>query len=117
MLKGITLDRLGNRQTLLRNFDCFRREADAGSLIEAINAITQQALGILTSGSLADASTSGLKTMPCGGATGSATPAHDGPEFSKQAVPCGPPSSVIRSAVCHADVQPMAAGTHEPRQV
>jgi hypothetical protein len=55
VLKGITLDRLQDRDTLLRGFDQLRNELDAGSTMEGIDAFRQQALGILTSARLATA--------------------------------------------------------------
>ena len=55
VLKGITLDRLQDRGALLGSFDQVRNEIDAGQAMEGIDAFRQQALGILTSGSLAAA--------------------------------------------------------------
>ena len=54
-LKGITLDRLGDRNSLLQSFDRFRRDVDTKGNIAGIDAFNQQALGILTSSKLADA--------------------------------------------------------------
>ena len=55
VLKGITLDRLSDRKTLLTSFDLFRREADSTGVITGLDAFQEQALGILTSSRLADA--------------------------------------------------------------
>ena len=55
VLKGITLDRLGDRKTLLTSFDRFRRDTDANGLMDGLDAFTRQALGVLTSSTLADA--------------------------------------------------------------
>ncbi|MCH8046002.1 MAG: DUF1501 domain-containing protein [Planctomycetes bacterium] len=55
VLKGITLERLQDRQSLLRSVDNFRREADARGLMEGMDTFTQQAVGILTASKLADA--------------------------------------------------------------
>lgn len=54
-LKGITTDRLGNREELLTSLDRFRREADSSKQMEGLDTFTQQAMGILTSSKLADA--------------------------------------------------------------
>ena len=55
VLQGITLERLQDRQSLLRSVDRFRREADARGLMEGMDTFTQQAVGILTTSELADA--------------------------------------------------------------
>jgi hypothetical protein len=55
VLKGVSLDQLGDRRTLLASFDGLRREVDAGSGIEGADRFTQQALHILTSSKLAEA--------------------------------------------------------------
>ncbi|MDA1053022.1 MAG: DUF1501 domain-containing protein [Planctomycetota bacterium] len=54
-LKDITLDRLGDRQSLLNSIDGLRREVDASGAMEGLDAFTQQAMGILTSSALAEA--------------------------------------------------------------
>ncbi len=54
-LRDITLDRLGDRQSLLNSFDGFRREADASGTMEGLDVFGQQAMGILTSSKLGDA--------------------------------------------------------------
>ena len=55
VLKGITLDRIQDRSALMRSFDQFRNELDAGSAMDGIDAFREQALGILTTGKLAAA--------------------------------------------------------------
>ena len=55
VLQGMTVDRLGDRKTLLKNFDTLRREADANGSLIAADESTRQALDILTSSKLADA--------------------------------------------------------------
>ena len=55
VLKGISLDRLGQRKDLLAAFDRFRREADTTGVMNGMDAFTQQAMGILTSSKLAEA--------------------------------------------------------------
>lgn len=55
VLNGVSLDRFADRQTLLSEFDRFRREADAAGLIGGLDAFQQQAFGILTSSKLAEA--------------------------------------------------------------
>jgi hypothetical protein len=55
VLNGITLDRLGDRTSLLGSFDKFRREVDSSGKMKGLDTFTQQAVGILTSSALADA--------------------------------------------------------------
>ena len=55
VLKGISLERLGDRRALLRAFDRFRRELDASGTMDGMDTINRQAFGLLTSGALADA--------------------------------------------------------------
>ncbi len=55
VLNGISVNRLGDRQSLLSNFDNLRRDIDASGTLEGLDTITQQAFGILTSSRLADA--------------------------------------------------------------
>jgi len=54
-LKGITLDRLGDRSSLLAGFDKLRRELDTSGKMKGLDSFTRQAVGILTSSALADA--------------------------------------------------------------
>ena len=86
-LKGITLDRLGDRKRLLGSFDRFRREADARGVMDGMDTITRQAFGILTSSKLADALD--FRQEPAElvrryGISDAATPVHGGPELLKQ---------------------------------
>lgn len=55
VLKGITLDQLQDRNNLLRSLDSYRREIDTSGKMAGLDSFTQQALGILTTSSLADA--------------------------------------------------------------
>ena len=55
VLKGITPNRLGNRDQLLQQFDSFRRNVEKEKIYEGLDAINEQALGILTSSRLAEA--------------------------------------------------------------
>jgi len=55
VLKGITLERLRDRKTLLAAFDRLRRDADASGVMDGMDAFNEQAFGVLTSGRLADA--------------------------------------------------------------
>ena len=50
----INLERLTERTQLLAEFDQFRREVDGAGMMDAMDRFTQQAVGILTSGDLAD---------------------------------------------------------------
>jgi Protein of unknown function (DUF1501) len=52
-LRGITVDRLGDRKALLRNFDEMRRDIDGSQ--RGIDPLTDQALDLLASTKLADA--------------------------------------------------------------
>ena len=55
VLNGVTLDRLADRQSLLKSFDHFRRDADQTSMMTGLDAFTEQAMGLLTSSKLAEA--------------------------------------------------------------
>ncbi len=55
VLKGVTLEQLGDRKALLTSFDRLRREIDASGTFQGLDAFTEQALGILTSNQLAEA--------------------------------------------------------------
>jgi len=55
VLKGITLERLGNRKELLNSLDQFKRQADASGMMSGLDTFNQQAMGVLTSSKLADA--------------------------------------------------------------
>ena len=54
-LNGVTLDRLHDRQALLRGFDDFRRDMDASGLMDGIDVFNEHAIGVLTSSKLLDA--------------------------------------------------------------
>jgi len=54
-LNGVTLERLRDRQTLLKGFDDFRRDMDSSGLMGGIDVFNEQALGVLTSSKLLDA--------------------------------------------------------------
>ena len=55
VLKGMTVDQLGDRTALMKRFDHLRREADANGSVEGAEEYNRQALDILTSSRLADA--------------------------------------------------------------
>ncbi len=55
VLQGVSLDRLGERKHLLKQFDRLRRDIDASGVLEGMDSISQQAFGILTSSQLAEA--------------------------------------------------------------
>jgi len=55
VLQGITLDRLGDRKSLIGAFDNFNRRADNTRMMEGMDAFQQQAFGVLTSSRLAEA--------------------------------------------------------------
>lgn len=55
VLKGITLERLRDRESLRSSFDQFRRDIDAKQNMKSMDANVEQALGILTDSKLGDA--------------------------------------------------------------
>ncbi|MCB1087121.1 MAG: DUF1501 domain-containing protein [Verrucomicrobiae bacterium] len=55
VLKNVSLERLGDRKSLLGSFDQFRREIDHSGMMEGLDTFNQQAFGVLTSSALADA--------------------------------------------------------------
>jgi len=55
VLHGVTLDRLADRQSLLKSVDQLRREVDTSQMMAGIDAFTEQAMGLLTSSKLAEA--------------------------------------------------------------
>lgn len=55
VLRGITVNQLADRKTLLRNFDDMRRDADATGTLKGMDAFNEQAFGMLTSSKMADA--------------------------------------------------------------
>ena len=54
-LRGVTLDRLADRTSLLKSMDHFRRDADGSGQMEGLDTFNEQAMGILTSSKLGDA--------------------------------------------------------------
>jgi hypothetical protein len=54
-LRGLGLDRLEDRKTLLKRFDDMRRDLDASGSLGAMDSFTEQAFGLLTSSKMADA--------------------------------------------------------------
>lgn len=54
-LQGVTLDRLADRNKLLKSIDRFRRDSDARREMEGLDTFSKQAMGILTSSKLGDA--------------------------------------------------------------
>jgi len=55
VLKGITLERLQDRESLRDALDNFRRDVDSSGIMDGVDSFTQQALGILASSRLAEA--------------------------------------------------------------
>ncbi len=55
ILRGIHVDRLADRRSLLRSFDTMRRDADLSGTIAGMDHFTEQAFGLLTSSRLAEA--------------------------------------------------------------
>ncbi|MBX3415069.1 MAG: DUF1501 domain-containing protein [Pirellulales bacterium] len=54
-LSGVTLDRLGDRQTVLAALDRFRRESDASGMMDGMDAFNRRAFDVLTSSKLVEA--------------------------------------------------------------
>jgi len=54
-LNGITLDKLGDRQALLKELDRLKHELESSGAIDGLDAQYQQAFGILTSNKIVDA--------------------------------------------------------------
>lgn len=54
-LKGVTLERLQDRELLRTSLDQFRREADTTGAMAGLDSFSEKALGILTSSKLAEA--------------------------------------------------------------
>lgn len=54
-LQHLTVDRLGDRRTLLARLDRLKRDAESNGVLASADAFHQQAFGILTSSRLADA--------------------------------------------------------------
>lgn len=55
LLRGISMNRLADRKSLLRGFDQMRRDLDSKGTIDGLDTFTQQAFGLLTSSRLAEA--------------------------------------------------------------
>jgi hypothetical protein len=55
VLNGISLDRLGDRVSLLRSVDQLRRDIDSKMNMNAMDVFNEQAMGLLTSSKLAEA--------------------------------------------------------------
>jgi hypothetical protein len=55
VLQGVSLERLKDRDCLMKAFDGFRRDADTTGVMESMDVYTQQAMGILTTSTLANA--------------------------------------------------------------
>lgn len=54
-LQGVSLDRLGDRQSLLSSFDNFRRRVETENAYEGVDAYTRRAFDVLTSSKLVEA--------------------------------------------------------------
>jgi len=55
VLRGLSVDRLHDRKSLLRSFDDIRRDTDTNGALKGMDAFTEQAFGLLTSSRLAEA--------------------------------------------------------------
>jgi hypothetical protein len=54
-LNGVSVDQLTDRRRLLSSFDSLRRDIDASGAFRAVDAATEQAMGVLTSSKLLEA--------------------------------------------------------------
>jgi hypothetical protein len=54
-LNGITLEQLADRRRLLASFDCLRQEIDVTGTMKGMDALTEAAMGVLTSSRLLEA--------------------------------------------------------------
>ncbi len=55
VLNGVTLERLGDRHSLMKSLDQFKRDADATRMMHGMDHFAEQAMGLLTSSKLAEA--------------------------------------------------------------
>jgi hypothetical protein len=55
VLRGVAVDQLADRKTLLRSFDSLRRDLDSSGTMQGMDHFTEQAFGLLTSSRLANA--------------------------------------------------------------
>jgi hypothetical protein len=55
VLRGLSLNQLADRRTLLKGFDSLRRDIDASGMLQGMDRFNEQAFGLLTSSRLADA--------------------------------------------------------------
>ena len=55
ILRGLSVDRLNDRKSLLRSFDDIRRDTDSNGAMKGMDSFTEQAFGLLTSSRLAEA--------------------------------------------------------------
>lgn len=87
VLKGISLDRLADRQRLHRSLDRLRRDLDRSGTFDAMDAVQSQAFGILTSdklGAALDWKREDHSLRREYGISDSAVPVNGGPELLKQ---------------------------------
>ncbi|MDB5385289.1 MAG: hypothetical protein JWM11_935, partial [Planctomycetaceae bacterium] len=54
-LNRMTVDRLGERQRLLSSLDRMKRDIDSSGMMDAMDSFTSRAVGVITSGKMADA--------------------------------------------------------------
>ena len=84
VLQGITLERLAARKAMLNAFDRFRRGVELQGNVEGMDALTQQAFNLLTSGKLAkalDISREDPRVREQYGIRGSTHPKFGGPKL------------------------------------
>jgi hypothetical protein len=78
VLQGVTLERLGDRQSLVRAFDQFSRAADTSGMMDGMDAFEQQAFGVLTSSKLSEALNLENEPQKVRDRYGYGTPQHQG---------------------------------------
>jgi hypothetical protein len=55
VLKGLSVERFGDRKQLYQSFDTIRRNIDSSGMMQGLDTFSEQAFGLLTSSKLADA--------------------------------------------------------------
>ena len=78
VLEGMTLERLGDRKSLVQAFDRFNRVADSTGMMEGMDVFQRQAFGVLTSSKLADALNLEQEPRALRDRYGYGTPRHQG---------------------------------------
>ena len=78
VLQGVSLERLGDRKSLVAAFDNFNRVADTTGMMDGMDAFQRQAFGVLTSSKLAEALNLEKEPQGVRDRYGVGTPQHQG---------------------------------------